>query len=128
MSLPFWCLFVATLLTVLSKVPMNILAARQEPYDHHSPRLQQARLRGAAHRALAAHLNLQEAYPPFAAAILVSHLAGADPLLAGAGGGLFLLARLLYQLFYLLDRPQLRSLSWGVGMLATLGVFLSPLG
>ncbi|HEY5718420.1 MAG TPA: MAPEG family protein [Motiliproteus sp.] len=127
MTGPFWCLFAATLWLVLSKVPMNILGARLEPYDNHYPRLQQQRLRGAAHRAWAAHHNMQEAYPAFAAAVLVSHLGRGDPLLATLLGGLFLAARLSYQLCYLLDWPQARSISWGIGLLATLVLMLTPL-
>nr|WP_281412010.1 MAPEG family protein [Motiliproteus sediminis] len=117
----------ALLFTLLSKVPMNILGARQQPYDNHMPRMQQAGYRGAAHRAWAAHQNMQEAFAPFAAAVVVSHLGHANELVATFWCLLFLLARLLYQLFYLLDRPTLRSLSWGAGWLATVLLFISPL-
>jgi len=127
MTLPFWCLFAATLLTLFSKVPMNILAAAQETYDNHYPRLQQARLTGAAHRALAAHQNLMETYPLFAAAVIVSHLGGAAERVATAWCLVFLLARLLYQVFYLFDRAQWRSISWGLGSMAIVGLFVSPL-
>lgn len=126
MTLPFWCLFAAALLVVLSKVPMTVVGQRQEAYDNHHPRLQQARLSGIGHRAWAAHQNMIEAFPLFAAAVLVSHLGSGQTQAAALLSVAFILLRLCYQLFYLIDWDRARSMSWGLGFACVLGLFLTP--
>lgn len=128
MSIPLWCLVAATIWVVLTKVPMNILIARTRRYDNHHPRLQQLQLQpGSVHRAWAAHQNMLEAYPMFAAAVLVTQWAGGDPLWISVLCISYLLFRLLYQLCYLQDWARLRSLSWGLSYFCILGLLLAPL-
>ncbi len=127
MTTPLWCLFAATIWVVLSKVPMNLLMARQQRHDNHHPRLQQQRLQpGRAHRAWAAHQNMIESYPMFAAAVLVSQLADSSGALATGLSLAYLLLRLCYQLCYLLDWSTLRSISWGLAYFCVLGLLLTP--
>jgi uncharacterized MAPEG superfamily protein len=127
MTIPLWCLFAATIWVVLTKVPMNILMARTEAYDNHHPRLKQLQLQpGAVHRAWAAHQNMLEAYPMFAAAVLVSEWVGGSHLWATVLCISYLILRLLYQICYLLDWATLRSLSWGLSYFCVLGLLLAP--
>lgn len=127
MTLPLWCLFIATLFVYLSKAPMNIITIRQESYDNNYPRIQHTRLKGIGHRAWAAHQNMIEAYPMFAAAIIVSYITDGNDVVENFCAITFLVSRVLFQAFYLLDKAFFRSFFWGVGYLAILGLFLTPL-
>lgn len=127
MTLPFWCLFIATLMVYLSKFPANLATLKNEPYDNHHPRLQHLRLEGIGHRAWAAHQNMIEAYPLYAAGVIVSHLAGGNAEIAAILAISFLVSRLFFQGFYLANWGTARSVSWAVGYLSTLLLFLTPL-
>jgi uncharacterized MAPEG superfamily protein len=91
-------------------------------YDGREPRVWLARQTGVRGRANAAQLNSFEAFPFFAAAVLVAEVRGAtgpvDELAVG-----FILARTAYLAAYLLDRPVLRVLFWVIGILIVLAIF-----
>jgi len=128
MTIPYLCIFVAFVLNLASKAPVAVAMARQPGgYDNHHPRDQQAGLAGWGRRALAAHLNGFEAFPPFAAAVLVAALAGADPTWTTRLSILFVAARALYIPLYVLDLATLRSAIWTVGFGATIAIFVVAL-
>ena len=128
MTIPLLCVFVAFALTFASKGPVALAMARQPGgYDNSSPRDQQAGLRGWGRRALAAHLNGFEAFPAFAAAVLVALHGNADPTWTARLAVTFVAARVLYVPLYIADLSSIRSVVWGVGFVATAGLFLLPL-
>jgi uncharacterized MAPEG superfamily protein len=127
MTPTLFCLFIAFVITILTKAPVAAAQYRTGGYDNRKPRDQQARLEGWGARALAAHLNAFEAFPAFAAAVLVAHVAGADPSHSLILAVVFLFARVLYTFCYIADLHVLRSLIWGIGFAATGGLFLLPL-
>ncbi len=127
MTIPFACIFIAFLLNLVSKGPVAFAMAKQTGgYDNSTPRVQQARLEGWGRRALAAHLNGFEAFPAFAAAVLVAAACGADPLWMTRLSIAFIVARALYVPLYILDFDRVRSLVWTVGLGTTVGLFLLP--
>jgi len=77
-----------------------------------------------AARAHWAHLNSFEAFPPFAAAVLIAQQLGAAQgridLLAIA----FVVLRVLYGICYLADQATLRSLVWAAGFACTVALFV----
>ncbi|SDG26477.1 Uncharacterized conserved protein, MAPEG superfamily [Pseudomonas benzenivorans] len=127
MSLPFWCIFISALLIFLAKAPVA-RAMQQESgvYDNHHPRSQQARLTGFGARALAAHLNSFEAFPLFAVGVLMAHVTQTHGVLVDGLAVTFVLARVLYLLCYWADWHWQRSLVWGVGLLCSLLLMLTP--
>lgn len=127
MSLPFWCVFISALLIFLAKAPVA-RAMQQESghYDNRLPRSQQARLTGFGARALAAHLNSFEAFPLFAVGVLMAHVSQTQGLLVDGLAVLFVISRLLYMLCYWADWHWQRSLVWGIGLLCSLLLMLSP--
>lgn len=127
MSLPFWCIFISALLIFLAKAPVA-RAMQQESgtYDNRHPRSQQARLSGFGARALAAHLNSFEAFPLFAAGVLMAHVTGSQGLLVDVLAVTFVVSRVLYLLFYWADLHWQRSLVWALGLLCSLLLMLSP--
>ena len=128
MTIPFACIGIAFLLTLGSKLPVAVAMARQpEGYDNRTPRDQQAGLEGWGRRAVAAHLNSFEAFAPFAAAVLVAVLAGADPVWTAGLCIVFVISRAVYVPVYIADFALLRSSVWTVGFLATCALFALPL-
>ncbi|BAU75078.1 MAPEG family protein [Metapseudomonas furukawaii] len=127
MSIPFWCLFAVALLIYIAKIPVaKAMKEEGRGYDNHHPRAQQARLTGFGARALAAHQNTIEAFPLFAAGVLVAHVTQTQGWFVETLALLFVVTRVLYLFLYWNDKATLRSLVWGVGLLCCLLLMLSP--
>ena len=126
MALHLWCIVAAWILVYSSKLPVAVAMQRAGGYDNRHPRAQQATLTGWGARSVATHLNGFETFAPFAAAVLVAHLAGGLRGLMGRTGDR--LRRLPRPVPDLLPggSATLRSIVWSVGWLATLALFLSP--
>jgi uncharacterized MAPEG superfamily protein len=127
MTIPFYCVIAAWLLIYLPKFSASVAVARGGKYDNNNPRDQQATLTGWKRRATAAHLNAIENFAPFAAAVFVAHLAHATESLTIPLALTFIAARVAHPILYVADLASPRSFAWGVGALATLGLFVSPL-
>lgn len=127
MTIPILCVFIAFLLNLVSKGPVAAAMARQDRgYDNKNPRDQQAELVGWGRRALAAHLNGFEAFPPFAIAVVLAIFSGSDSVWTARLAVLFVIARALYLPLYVLNLDLLRSAVWTVGLASTIGLFLLP--
>jgi uncharacterized MAPEG superfamily protein len=99
---------------------------KQQPggYNNHEPRTQQAALEGVGRRALGAHQNAFESFAPFAIAVLAAIQRGGGKTIIAAFAIGFVVVRTIYMLAYLIDKPGLRSGMWGLGMIATTGLFV----
>jgi len=119
---PFWCLFLTCLLPYVWG-PISVLERKSQlgSLDNKNPRAQQAKLTGRGARAIGAHKN---AFATFAPAVLVAHLAGADPVWSARLALTFLVARIAHGALYLADLDVPRSLSFGVAMACTVGLFV----
>ena len=121
MSFAFWMILVAAMLPYVT----TALAKSGGGYDNRSPRDWVGTLEGWRRRADAAHRNHFEAFPIFAAAVLVATLAhapqGRVDLLAGA----FVALRVVYTGMYVADWAAMRSLIWAAGLLCILGLFVA---
>lgn len=118
MTVPFWCLFIAAMLPIsLSWVSGYFRQKELGEVDNKEPRVQCAQLTGPGRRAVAAQQNAWEALAMFTAAVMVAHLAGADAAKMAIAAQVFIVARLLHALFYIIDKDVLRSIafltSWG---------------
>ena len=121
MTFAFWCVLVAALLPYATVA----LAKYDRTYDNRSPRDWEARLEGRGRRAVFAHQNHFEAFAPFAAAVIVAHLARAPQLPVDVLAGAFIVARVAYTWAYLADRHYLRSLLWTAGLACVVGLFFA---
>lgn len=109
MTIAYWCVMIAAFLPLLFT---GIAKFSGPGFNNHTPRDFQARLEGFRQRAHWAHLNSFEAFPPFAAAVIIAHQLGLQQAtLDGLAIG-FIVARLAYGAFYIADRATLRSLAW----------------
>lgn len=123
MNIAFWCVLIAGLMPV---VTVAIAKWGVRGYDNNEPRAWMEQLQGLRRRADYAHRNHFEAFPFFAAAVIIaSHLQAPQGLLDGFAL-LFIGARIVYTLCYLYDRATLRSIVWSISYLCIVGIFLIP--
>jgi uncharacterized MAPEG superfamily protein len=124
MTLANWMILAAALLPYLAAV---IAKAGAPGFNNNSPRLWLAQQGGYRQRADWAQRNHFEAFPPFAAAVILAQMAGAPQgrvdLLALA----FVLLRLAYTGAYLADLATPRTLLFLAGMACVVWLFLLPL-
>lgn len=78
-------------------------------------------------RAVRAHENLKENYPPFAVAILLLAFSGGYTQYTAMAALVFLLARLVHMPAYILGIPWLRTSSWAAGFIAMLYLLVMAL-
>ena len=79
-----------------------------------------------AARALGAHQNGIEAFPFFAAAVLLAEFRAGPQHLIDELAVLFLIVRIAYVFTYLGNRPTLRSILWSIGFAINLAIFFMP--
>ena len=109
MTIAYWCVLAAALLPYL----FTGVAKSAPGYDNRRPRAWLAEREGVHERAHGAQLNGCEAFPPFAAAVVIAHLAGgAAQSTLDMLAGTWLLLRIAYGIAYLTDRDLLRSVLW----------------
>ena len=122
MTVAYWCVLIAG---VIPLITIGIAKVGGERYNNRHPRVWLGKQQGYRARAAAAEANSFEAFPFFAAAVIIAHLTQApqgrlDLLAVG-----FVLARIAYVICYLADWHWARSLVWFVGFVACLAIFLS---
>lgn len=125
MSIAFWCVLVAGLLPYLGA---TIAKAGGRRYDNRDPREWLARQEGWRKRADNFQANSFEAFPLFAAAVIVAHLTGAEPSRIDQLALIFVAARLAYLAAYLANWHAARSVVWMIGLVATIVLFVSGVG
>ncbi len=112
MALAWWCVLIAAAMPL---VFTGIAKFSGPGFNNRKVRLFQAELTGFRQRAHWAHLNSFEAFPIFAAGVLMAAQQGVaqdriDQLAIG-----FIVARVIYGAFYMLNWATPRSLAWVVG-------------
>jgi uncharacterized MAPEG superfamily protein len=122
MTTAFWCILVAGVMPYLFTA---IAKGSGERYNNRDPRGWQARLAGLPARAHAAHLNSFEAFPFFAAAVIVAQLAQAPQERIDALALAFIALRLAYGVCYLANWPMARSLVWLAAFGCTVAMFVA---
>ena len=122
MAIAYWCILVAALLPY---VWVTIAKASGQRYDNRDPRGWLARQDNPrAQRANAAQLNGFEAFPAFAAGVLMAQFAGVDPARIGLLAIAFVVFRILHGTFYVTGQHRLRSLAWFVAFFCVLALMV----
>jgi len=121
MTFAYWCVLLAALLPIIW---VGIAKSGADGYDNRKPRIFLAGLKDWPQRANWAQANAYEAFPPFAAGVIIAHIAGGDQLQIDILAGTFLLLRVLHGVFYIRDQDMARSLTWTAGLLTVIGLFL----
>jgi uncharacterized MAPEG superfamily protein len=119
MTFAYWMLLVAALLPYFT-----IGLAKSGGFDNHAPRPSLESLAGWRRRAVWAHHNHFEAFPVFAAAVIVAELEHASQSRIDLLAGIFVLLRLIYTALYLADQATLRSIVWSLGLVVVIWLFV----
>jgi len=117
-----WCVLIAGLLPYAATLTAKIGGTR---FDNANPRDWLADQSGFRRRANSAQLNSFEAFPLFAAAVVIAQMLGASQSRIDTLALVFVAARVAYLCFYLADRATLRSLAWFVGLASVVAIFVS---
>jgi uncharacterized MAPEG superfamily protein len=120
MTTALWCVLIAALLPYL----FAVLSKSSKRFDNAAPRDYQEQSTGWRKRAHWAQLNSFEAFPTFAAAVLVAHLVAGPNATADHLAVAFVVARLVYGGLYVANKPTLRSLVWTIGIACVIGLFV----
>lgn len=123
MTIAFWCVLAAAVMPLVFTAVAKF-GEGGKGFTNRKPRLFQQNLEGYRARAHWAHLNSLEAFPPFAAGVVIAQFLhapqGRIDLLALA----FIALRLVYGALYIADKAALRSLVWALGFFCVVGLFI----
>jgi uncharacterized MAPEG superfamily protein len=103
------CILIAGILPIVSA---GIAKAGRRDYDNRDPRAWLAQLEGFRARANAAQANAWEAFPFFAAGVLVAHAMQVPASHIDTLAVAFIVLRVIYLGLYLANFALLRSLVW----------------
>lgn len=124
MILAYWCVLIAALMP-LGFVLYAKLAGRRKMglEENHHPRQWLEQTEGAQKRAYWAQLNSFEAFPPFAAGVIIAAIAGGPVGTINFLAVAFLVLRVVYGWCYITDRASMRSVVWFAAALCTVALF-----
>ena len=125
MTFAYWCVLAGALMPLIwtgfAKGGGPRKLGRRE---NHHPREWLETLDGLQKRAHWAQQNAFEAFPGFAASVLVASMAGAPSAAVSVLAGLWVVLRLAYGVCYLSDRAELRTLVWFGALFCMIGLFV----
>lgn len=124
MTVAYWCVFAAIFFPYI----WAMVAKANASYDNHAPRAQLAEAKGFRQRANWAHMNAFEAFPPFAAAVIIAQQAHAAQATVDMWALGFIAFRAAHGVAYVLNRATLRSLMFAGGMACVVGLFMAAAG
>ena len=125
MTVAEYCIFACVAIYLLTIVSVKKLGSGQ--YDNSKPRDPAFYEDAIRARALGAHQNGIEAFPFFAAAVLLAEFRAAPQNLINELAVLFVIVRIAYVFTYIGDRPRLRSILWNLGFVINVAIFFLPL-
>ncbi len=92
-------------------------------YDNSDPRAWLASQTGFRARANAAQANCFEAFPFFAAGVILALLTGVDPRTVDALSLLFVAARTAYVFCYVSNKPKWRTMVWSAAYVSVVALY-----
>ncbi|MDQ3040139.1 MAG: MAPEG family protein [Pseudomonadota bacterium] len=123
MSIAYWCILLAA---ALPYIWVSIAKAKGERYNNGDPRGWLASQDNPrSHRANAAQLNAFEAFPAFAASVLMAQFAQVDVQRIVWLAMAFVAFRILHGIFYIADKHTLRSVVWFGGFACVIALMWS---
>jgi len=124
MTIAEWCIFASLMLYLLTIIGAK--AAGGRAFDNANPRNPDFYADPIRARALAAHQNGIEAFPFFAAAVLLAEFRLGPQRLIDELAVLFVIVRIAYVFTYVGNRPTLRSILWALGFAINIAIFFMP--
>jgi uncharacterized MAPEG superfamily protein len=124
MTVAEWCVFGTLMLYLLTIASVKWIGFRR--FDNAKPRDPDFYDDPIRVRALGAHQNGIEAFPFFAAAVLLAEFRLGPLRLIDELAVLFLIVRIAYVFTYVGNRPTLRSILWAIGFAINVAIFFLP--
>lgn len=125
MTIPFWCVLIVLLIPYILAPLGGYFRVRQlGELDNKHPRQQVTQLEGIGSRAYAAQQNAWEAVPVFGLAVVIAHLAGADPAASATTAVVFVITRILHAIVYLANVDIVRSLVFLISLICVGRLFV----
>jgi uncharacterized MAPEG superfamily protein len=125
MNKAFLCVLIAGLLPYVCAA---VAKWGFQNFDNHNPRQWLSQQTGFRARGNAAQANSFEAFPFFAAGVIIATFAQVDSARMDMYAMVFVAARLGFIVCYVADRASLRSCFWLLGLLSVVGLFTAALG
>lgn len=120
MTIALWCVLAAAFLPY----PFSAAAKWSRRFDNHSPRVYLEATTGWQKRSHWAQLNSFEAFPAFAAAVIVNHMVLGPNAVANQLALAFIASRIIYGMFYITDWALARSIAWFAAALCSVALFV----
>jgi uncharacterized MAPEG superfamily protein len=124
MTIAFWCVLIAALLPMVWTGIAKMSGSGFPASGNHNPREVLESLDGYRKRAHWAQLNSYEAFPPFAAGVIIAQFVQATQTSIDYLAIAFIVFRVLYGICYVRDWAALRSVVWGAGFACVIGLFV----
>lgn len=120
MTIALWCVLAAAFLPY----PFTLAAKWSRRFDNHSPREYLESTTGWHKRAHWVQLNSFEAFPAFAAAVIINRVVLGPNAMVDTLALAFIALRIAYGLFYIADWALLRSIVWFAASLCVVALFV----
>lgn len=120
MTLAYWCVLIAAVMPYIFTGIAKFSGGR---YNNYSPREFLEKQEGFRKRAHWTQLNSFEAFPPFAAAVVIAHLTGGEQEYINTLAMAFIAIRVVYGVMYVGNFAALRTLVWSAGLGCTIALF-----
>ena len=128
MTTAYLCVLAGAFMPIIWTIIAKMGGPRRMPMSaNHAPREFLATQQGYQKRADWAQQNAFEAFPAFAAAVIISHLAGAPQASIDLLALTWITARLAHGICYVADWATLRSVVYFVGLGCVVGLFIVAL-
>ncbi|SQD77014.1 MAPEG family protein [Moritella yayanosii] len=122
MTIAYWCVLAAAIIPYIWAITAK---ASKPGFNNNKPRIFLNDLEGWGQRANWAQANSFEAFPAFAAAIIIgSVVSNVEQNTLDALALLFVTCRLLHGIFYITDKATLRSIVWFIGISSWVSIFV----
>jgi uncharacterized MAPEG superfamily protein len=122
MTIADLCILIAALMPLIAA---GIAKSNAPKFDNASPR-DPAAFTGMALRAYNAQMNSFEAFPFFAAAVILAEFRSSAHLYIDILAVLFILIRIVYLNVYITNKSTIRTPIWSLGFLVTILIFILP--
>lgn len=128
MIIAFWCVLIAGVLPLVCSYLAKLMPKEPEGpaarYDNRDPRAWLAQQTGRRARANAAQANSWEAFPFFAAGVVIAVLQHVPAATIDRLAIVFIAARVAYIGSYVANLAPVRSLVWAIGFGASVALYL----
>jgi len=125
MILAYWCVLIAAFMPVGFVAYAKFFCGKKMDFEtNRYPRRWLEQTEGAQQRAYWAQLNSFEAFPPFAAGVIIAVIAGGSIAAINILAVLFILLRVVYGWCYISDKASARSLVWFAAVTCVVLLFI----